>query len=112
LFETAHIFFFLISNLPKKLLLISIKKAFNYFHYRATNGNKTVGSETQVIANEDVVFNDTYTGVVQNDSNVIKLSCMATGKPKPELSLRLYSDYGPSLINAGEYKVCEKYDIR
>jgi hypothetical protein len=24
----------------------------------------------------------------------------------------LYSDYGPSLINAGEYKVCEKYDIR
>ncbi|XP_060566974.1 uncharacterized protein LOC132725804 isoform X2 [Ruditapes philippinarum] len=72
---------------------------------RATNGNKTVESETQVIANEDVVFNDTYTGVVQNDSNVIKLSCMATGKPKPELSLRLYSDYGPSLINAGEYKV-------
>lgn len=50
-------------------------------------------------------FDDPLTGVVQNKSNAINVSCKASDKPQAKLTLRLYDAKGTDLINRGIYKV-------
>lgn len=75
------------------------------FNSRATNGNQTIDAPTEVVVLSPTVFDQTKTGVTKNASKTVILSCKAKGKPKPELSLRLYDEYGPDLTKSGLYKV-------
>lgn len=72
---------------------------------RATNGDQTIDAPTEVVVLEPAEFDPSKTGVTKNISKVVVISCKARGKPKPELSLRLYDEHGPDLIKSGMYKV-------
>ena len=87
------------------LVSIFLLTSIRHINYRATNGNQTIDAPTEVVVLSPAVFDDTKTGVAKNASRVVVISCKARGKPKPELSLRLYDEYGPDLIKSGMYKV-------
>ena len=54
---------------------------------------------------DPVVFDDTKTGIMRNDTDRVVISCKAHGKPRPDLQLNLYNEYGPDLLESGLYKV-------
>jgi hypothetical protein len=72
---------------------------------RASNGDKTVESETDVVMLTKAIFDESMTGVLENSSTTIIVSCKATGKPRPEIEFRLYDEYGPFMIRSGLFKV-------
>ncbi|XP_060569770.1 uncharacterized protein LOC132728153 [Ruditapes philippinarum] len=72
---------------------------------RASNGDKTVESETDVVMLTKAIFDESMTGVLENSSTTIIVSCKATGKPRPELEFRLYDEYGPFMIRSGLFKI-------
>lgn len=72
---------------------------------RAKSGDQTIDAPTEVLVLDPAEFDPAKTGVTKNASQTVVISCKARGKPKPELSLRLYDEYGPDLIKSGMYKV-------
>ncbi|XP_060582621.1 uncharacterized protein LOC132738995 [Ruditapes philippinarum] len=74
---------------------------------RASNGDKTVESETDVVMLTKAIIDESMTGVLENSSTTIIVSCKATGKPRPELEFRLYDEYGPFMIRSGLFKTLE-----
>lgn len=51
------------------------------------------------------MFDDTKTGIMRNGTDRIVISCKAKGRPRPDLQLNLYNEYGPNLLESGLYKV-------
>ncbi|KAH3737857.1 uncharacterized protein LOC127851647 [Dreissena polymorpha] len=72
---------------------------------RATNGNQTIDAPTEVLVLRAARFSAERTGVMQNSTDRVVISCQASGRPRPALELRLYDDYGPDLVSSGLYKV-------
>ncbi|WAR08594.1 hypothetical protein MAR_018552 [Mya arenaria] len=72
---------------------------------RASNSFQTIDAPTEVIVLQPAVFDDRMTAVVQNSSDRIVISCQAKGKPKPQLKLKLYDEFGPDLVATGLYRI-------
>lgn len=96
------------SYMNMKVLTLSAnqpKRTEGRYICKATNGNQTIDAPTEVVVLSPAVFDDAKTRVTKNATDVVVISCKARGKPKPELSLRLYEEFGPDLIKSGMYKV-------
>ena len=51
------------------------------------------------------VFDDILTGVTENSTSKIVVSCKAYGRPRPRLEMRLYEEFGPDIAASGLFKV-------
>ena len=77
----------------------------SFYLCRATNGAQTIDAPTEVAILRASKFDEPRTGIMQNTTDRIVVSCQARGKPRPRLQMRLYDEYGPDLAALGLYKV-------
>ena len=72
---------------------------------RAENGVKVVEKYTQFIRPVPITFLDANTRVIENKSDVVVISCEASGIPTPALELRANTEFGRDLANTNLYQV-------
>ena len=72
--------------------------------------NDVVTSETEVFKYEPTIIIDEETDIVTNTSDQIQIVCKATGKPLPDLELRLHDKYGPDLSRSPYFDTARSYN--
>ncbi|XP_052810459.1 uncharacterized protein LOC128238511 [Mya arenaria] len=65
---------------------------------RATNGKTVINATTEVTFFKHATFEYERTGVIKNSSKEIRVSCKASGNPRPTLNFLLYEKTGPALL--------------
>lgn len=73
--------------------------------FRANSNQAVSETVTEVIFAEIALINVPETGVVEKTTDNITIACQATGIPRPNIELRLFTAGGPDLIKTGLFQV-------